>query len=130
MKEGSEDPVLTATAPGIEVMSSPSGNSTSSTTPNPYINPTTSPNVSRKPSISASSEAGSSAPYEVIYTEKTTENDGSEDLITLHYAFDDANSTLFDEVEATESLLMLSEGRDNIKTHGKLNFIVCVFTNV
>ena len=48
-----------------------------------------------------------------MYKEKTTESDGSEEVITLHYAFDESNSALFDEVAASESLLMLSEARDN-----------------
>ena len=73
--------------------------------------------------MSTSSEGATSVPYEVVYTEKVTENDGSEEVVTLHYAFDETNSTLFDEVAASESLLMLSEGRDSSRFQGALPFI-------
>ena len=93
-------------------------NASSTTASSSYLNSSASTNDNRTSSISTSSEAGGSGPYEVVYTEKTTEVDGSEEVITLHYAFDDTNTTLFDEVTATESLLMLSEIRDNSKSQG------------
>ena len=66
----------------------------------------------RRSSITTSTtEQFASGPYEVVYREKTTEDDGSEDVLTLHYAYDDTNSTLFDENAATEGLLMISEGK-------------------
>ena len=85
------------------------------------MNPSTATISNRRSSICTSSENGatSSGPYEVVYTEKTTESDGSEEVITLHYAFDESNSSLFDEVAASESLLMLSEARDNNRFQGR-----------
>lgn len=125
LKEGSEDPVLTATAPGLGRMSSSTG---SIATSNACVNPSTSRNNTRRSSKCTSSEGGAAGPYEVVYTEKTTECDGSEEVITLHYAFDNTYSILFDEVAASESLLMLSEARDNSKLQGStsmINTVVC-----
>ena len=125
MKEGSQDPVLTATAPGFGEM-----NSSSTTAPTMAATSTsTQPNTnSRIPAISTASEGGGGSSYEVVYTEKTTEIDGSEELITLHYAFEDTNTTLFDEVAASESLLMLSEIRDNSKSEG-IKFRIGLFAS-
>jgi hypothetical protein len=120
LKEGSADPVLTATAPGIDKNNTSTNNSI---TPTSYMNPSTSTTSNRRSSMSTSSEGATSVPYEVVYTEKVTENDGSEEVVTLHYAFDETNSTLFDEVAASESLLMLSEGRDSSRFQGALPFI-------
>ena len=107
-------------------MSSSSGNLTTSTPPTSYLTPSTSlqhenkaTTLQRDSKKSTSSDDGRPGSYEVVYTEKTTEFDGSEDLITLHYAFDDTpTTTLFDEFTATESLLMLSEIRDNSRFPG------------
>ena len=98
-------------------MSSHSGNAPEDTSMSCF-NSSTSKNENRATSISTSNEGSGTGPYEVVYTEKSTEVDGSEETITLHYAFDDTNTTLFDEVTATESLLMLSEVRDNSKSQG------------
>ena len=69
-------------------------------------------NGRRRSSITTSTtEQFASGPYEVVYREKTTEDDGSEDMLTLHYAYDDTNLTLFDENVATEGLLMISDGK-------------------
>ena len=54
-------------------------------------------------------------PYEVVYTEKTTEVDGSEDVLTLHYAYNEANLSVYDATKASESLLMLSRGNESEK---------------
>ena len=123
MKEGSQDPVLTATAPGFDEM-----NSSFTTAPamTAASTSTQSNTDSRIQATSTASEGGGGSSYEVVYTEKTTEIDGSEELITLHYAFDDTNTTLFDEVAASESLLMLSEIRDNSKSKG-IKFLACLF---
>ena len=110
LKEGSDDPILTATAPGIE----------KNNTPTVYMNPSTCTANTRKSSMCTPSEGVTSRPYEVVYTEKTTESDGSEEVITLHYSLDETNSALFDEVAASESLLMLSEARDNSKVQGTI----------
>ena len=80
--------------------------------------PTTSDRRSSICTTSSERVTSGGGPYEVVYTEKTTESDGSEEVITLHYAFDETNSTLFDEVAASESLLMLSEARDNTRFQG------------
>ena len=75
-------------------------------------------------------ERSTSVPHEFMYTEreskadgseqtitlhfpsKTSEVDGSEETMTLHYPFDNSNASLFDEVTASESLLLLSEMRE------------------
>ena len=45
-------------------------------------------NGRRRSSITTSTTGQfSSGPYEVVYREKTTEDDGSEDVLTLHYAY-------------------------------------------
>ena len=123
MKEGSQDPVLTATAPGFDEMNS---SSTTAPTMTATSTSTQSNTDSRLPATSTSTEGGIGPSYEVVYTEKTMEIDGSEELITLHYAFDDTNTTIFDEVAASESLLMLSEIRDNSKSKG-IKLLVCLF---
>ena len=96
---------------------------TTSSASHAFLTQSVSNNGSQRSSIttSATERIASSGPYEVVYTEKTTEIDGSEDVLTLHYAYDETpNSTqLFDEVAATESLLMLSESRDGENSHGE-----------
>ena len=122
LKEGSQDPVLTATAPYLENMNLSSVISNSAS--HSFLPQSVSNNENRRSSIttSATERIASSGPYEVVYTEKTTEIDGSEDVLTLHYAYEDTTSStqLFDEVAATESLLMLSKGRDGGKPQGEL----------
>lgn len=54
-------------------------------------------------------------PYEVVYTEKTTEVDGSEDVLTLHYAYDETDSSVYDVTKDSENLLMLSQGNESEK---------------
>ena len=54
-------------------------------------------------------------PYEVVYTEKTTEVDGSEDVLTLHYAYDETDSSVYDVTKDSESLLMRSQGNESEK---------------
>ena len=80
------------------------------TTSHSFVTQSVSNNVSRRSSITTSTaEQFASGPYEVVYTEKTTEVDGSEDVLTLHYAYDDTNSNQFDQSRAKESSLMVSE---------------------
>ena len=118
LNEGSENPVSTATVLGLADMNPRSVNASSATVTSSYLNSSTSTNDNRISSISTSFEAGGSGPYEVVYTGKTTGVEGSEEIITLHFGLDETNKTLLDEVAATESLLMLSEIRDNSKSQG------------
>ena len=122
---------MTEAVPGIRRMSISTKNRTNLQTSDYQMTASTnSSNNIIKAILNTPPERSISAPHEFMYTEraskadgseqtitlhfpsKTSEVDGSEETMTLHYPFDNSNASLFDEVTASESLLLLSEMRE------------------